>query len=377
MRILAINSGSSSLKFRLVEIDRDGRDVSILDGEQTGLSTSPDGHAIAAEQSLRQALQMGTIDAVAHRVVHGGTKMRAPVLFDDLVRGEIVAAAALAPLHNPAALAAIEATSRLLPDAPIVAVFDTGFHATMPDYAALYPIDPELAERHGIRRLGFHGLAHQFMTEHYAELTASDPSDRKLITMQLGSGCSMAAVNQGTVIDTTMGLTPLEGLMMETRSGDVDPSLVAYLARNEGVTAEDVTAWLNHRSGVAAIAGERDMQRVLDSEAQGNKSAALAISMFVYRIRKYLGAYLVALAGADAIIFGGGIGENSALIRARILTGLDWLNVRLDPAANQAAYGGAARISAGDSAIDVWVVAVDEAKMIALEAFRFLSQTRT
>ncbi len=342
----------------------------LTEGNFAGIGHEGQGHAEAAAEAVARALQVAMIDAVAHRVVHGGAALRGPVRIDATTRAQIDAATALAPLHNPAALAAIDAVGDELPGVPMVAVFDTGFHASMPPRAATYPIERELAERHQIQRYGFHGLAHRYMMERYAALGGAG---RRLITLQLGSGCSAAAIEDGKVVDTSMGLTPLEGLMMETRSGDVDPSLIAYLAREEHADPATVEEWLNQRSGLLGVSGLRDMRQLLQAESQGDDRARLALEMFVYRIRKYIGAYTAALGGADAIVFGGGVGENAAPIRARVVGGFEWLGARLDDTANQATAGVDARISAADSAIEVWVIAVDEAVMLAREAYRYLT----
>lgn len=390
MHILTINCGSSSLKFKLLRLDGDVF-IPETSGEISGIGTRPrltldeeaidkpppiQTHADAIQAAIALLAGKPRIDAVAYRIVHGGPALREPLLLDDASIHQIEAVSELAPLHNRPAVEAIYGAKQALGDLPMVAVFDTAFHADMPKKASRYAIGWDLAERHAIRRFGFHGLAHQFMAESYADLTGRPLGDLKLITLQLGSGCSAAAILGGRSIDTSMGLTPLEGLIMETRSGDVDPSIMNYLAEREGLSTRAVESLLNEQSGLKGLAGVRDMREVLAAETQGNERAALAVEMFVYRIQKYIGAYLVALGGGDAITFGGGIGENATRVRSRIIAGLAWLGVGLDEKANAAATGIDARISNGVSSIDVWTIAVDESLILAREAARFLGQSK-
>jgi acetate kinase len=314
-------------------------------------------------------------EAFGHRVVHGGDHFSGPVLIDSGVISVIEDLAELAPLHNGPSLATIRASSEAAgPSVPMVAVFDTAFHSAMPESASLYPIPKEMAEKHGIRRYGFHGTAHRCMVERYSALTATPVQDTRLVTLQLGNGCSATAVSGGRSVDTSMGFTPLEGLMMGTRSGNVDPSLVGFLARREGVDAEEVEGWLNKRSGLLGISGiSRDVRELLEAEARGEDRAALALEMFCDRVRKHVGAYLAVLGGADAVVFGGGIGENAPLIRERILAGMDWCGLALDPERNAGAVGVEARISTEGSKIHAYVVHVDEETRIAEDTARLLS----
>ncbi|MFQ5879335.1 MAG: acetate/propionate family kinase [Dehalococcoidia bacterium] len=394
MKILTINCGSSTLKFQIIEADASltamGGEQRLAGGivERIGGSGAVD-FAIEDGEALRQPAVvadhgeatrrvLGWLDsvgfvgaegvqAVGHRVVHGGERFVEPTLIDHEVVEAIAALADLAPLHNAPALQAIRATREALgPGVAMVATFDTAFHRTMPERASRYAIALELADGHGIRRYGFHGLAHRYMAERYAGITAKPSEQAKLVTLQLGNGCSATAVAGGRSLDTSMGFTPLEGLIMGTRSGDVDPSLVGFLARRQGVTADEVEGWLNTRSGLLGVSGRsRDMRELVEAEAGGDQRAALAVEMFCYRVRKYVGAYLAALGGADAVVFGGGIGENAPPVRARICAGMGWCGLALDQDRNAQVVGREARISSDDSQVHVYVIPVDEAVVIA------------
>jgi acetate kinase len=247
----------------------------------------------------------------------------------------------------------------------MVATFDTAFHRSLPERASRYAIPTELSERHDIRRYGFHGLAHRYIVERFSEIAATPVEEMKLITLQLGAGCSATAVDGGRSVDTSMGFTPLEGLMMGTRSGDLDPSLVGFLARGEEVSAEEVEGWLNTRSGLLGVSGHSgDMRELLEAEREGDLRASLAVDMFCYRVRKCIGAYLAVLDGADAIIFGGGIGENAPEVRARICAGLGWCGLLVDADRNAEAIGAETRISSDVSPLQAYVIPVDEASII-------------
>jgi acetate kinase len=281
----------------------------------------------------------------------------------------------LAPLHNPASLAGIQGARGLLGSTvPMVAVFDTAFHRSMPPVARMYALPHALAARYRIRRYGFHGIAHASLVAGYAAFTGSTLEKDRLITLQLGNGCSITAIAGGKSVETSMGFTPLEGLVMGTRSGDLDPSIVSYLAHEEKVHAVEVERWLNEESGLLGVSGRsNDMRELLQAVAHDER-ASLAIELFCYRARKYIGAYLAVLGGADAIVFGGGIGENSPEIRSRICADMEWCGVRLDPDRNRAAVGlapgSAARISHDGTAVGVYVVADDEESWIARETVR-------
>jgi acetate kinase len=356
--LLVINCGSSSLKYEL----RDGRER--LTGDTIRGVTR---HAEATEEAierLREEGRLGAVDAVSHRVVHGGTHFVEPALIDREAMRRLQQLAELAPLHNARAVEAIEASRRLLGlEMPMVASFDTAFHASMPERAATYALPRELAEKHSIRRYGFHGLAHRYMAERWAEVGGGGRG--RLITLQLGAGCSVAAIAGGDSLDTSMGLTPLEGLVMATRSGDVDPALPAFLEEHEGIGPAQAEHILNQDSGLLGVSGRSgDMRVLLDAP---DERAELAIELFCYRARKYIGAYLAVLGGADAIVFGGGVGENSPPIRARICEGMDWSGIELDEDRNELAVGKELRVDA-DGPVEVWVMLVDEAEVMARDA---------
>lgn len=399
-----LNAGSDSLKFAVGETAPDTEAVSwVVRGSVPALVRDPvlrvvrhDGqggpiereipavgdHAGAVDTVVAWLEEAGLrrgIEAVGHRIVHGGPELTAPTLVDEQVIGTLEAASELAPLHNRPALACLRhAAGRLDRGVPHVVVFDTSFHAGLPPRAAHYPLPTDLAARHGIRRYGFHGLGHRWMWERYLEVTGSPPATTRVITLHLGSGCSAAAVSGGRSMDTSMGLTPLEGLMMRTRSGDVDPAVVPCLARREGMTPEEVEDLLNTRSGLAGIGGHGgDVRRLLDAEAAGDERATLALDMFCHRINKQVGAYLAVLEGADAVVFGGGVGEHAAPIRARVLEGFSWCGLRLHADRNRAADGREARISADHSRIDAWVLPVQEDTLIARDAVGRLKQPTT
>lgn len=350
MPLLVVNCGSSSLKYEL----RDG-------GERMGGDTITEvaDYGAALEDAVGR-LREEDVEAVVHRVVHGGRQFSEPALIDDEALARLRELKELAPLHNGPAVEAIEAARRLLgPDMPMVATFDTAFHARMPEHAASYALPWELAEKHSIRRFGFHGLAHRYMADRY-----HDPGAR-LITLQLGSGCSAAAIAGGRSLDTSMGLTPLEGLVMATRSGDVDPALPAFLEEHEGIRPGEAEHILNRDSGLTGVSGRSgDMRELLEA---GDERAELAIELYCYRIRKYIGAYLSVLGGADALVFGGGVGENSPPVRSRVCAGMGWCGLELDEDKNAEAVGKEMRIDSGGD-FEIWVMLVDEAEVMARDA---------
>jgi acetate kinase len=387
MRILVFNCGSSSLKFEMLELGdaRDQRNRIIGRGlfERVGdarteaVLTAEDGavtkttidacdHSKAASYALEWLKQLVgqprlELTATAHRMVHGGPRIFVPTLLNEFTLRELEEATAYAPLHNPPALATMRAIRELLPEVPAVVIADTGFHREMPDYARTYALPRDLAQRHGIRRFGFHGVGHAWMTERYAELTGSDPATLNLITLHLGAGCSATAIRGGKSVDTSMGQTPLEGLMMATRSGDLDPAIVTLLCEREGITPHEVESILNHRSGllgVSAVSG--DIRDVLTAADQGNADAQLAVEMFCYRVRKYIGQYLAVPGTTAAIIFGGGIGEHADRIRSRICAGLEHLGIHCDDTRNRAANGRELKISTDQSPIQLYVIPVNE-----------------
>ena len=366
MHLLIVNAGSSSIRLAAFAA-QDGAIQRVAEINQT--------RNTAREDLLAQLLSQGkipSVTAVAHRIVHGGEKLTAPRLIDAAVEREIERLAPLAPLHNPAALAWIRACRKLFgPDIPQAAVFDTAFFAALPKVSAGYALPHALAQRHGIRRYGFHGLAHQAMWRAWRRRRPQVPEGGRVISLQLGSGCSIAAIDRGAPRDTSMGFSPLEGLVMATRCGDVDPGALTYLQRAEGLTPEQLERVLNEASGLLGVSGESGDLRVL--LASGDPRARLAIDLYCYRIRKYIGAYLAVLGGAHGVLFGGGAGEHAAAARRQILSGMEWCGLRLDEQANQATVGVEGRISAPDSALDVWVVPVDEAAVLAEEAIKLLS----
>jgi acetate kinase len=400
MNILVLNCGSSSVKFQLVEtfsvstanhadrklaiglVDRLGRDATLkieLAGENTGRAekiAAPD-HEAAVRLIIDQLGLAGaggdsrSLDALGHRVVHGGDLFASAVAIDDSNLAKIESLNDLAPLHNPAALSGIYAARKIFgPAVPMAAVFDTAFHATIPPVAATYAIDDDLAKKHHIRRYGFHGMAHRYSLLRYAELSGRAERDVNIVTLHLGNGCSACAIRAGASADTSMGFTPLEGLVMGTRSGDLDAALVEYLARKENVSAAEVESWLNHRSGLLGLSGLSSDMRELLSAYDANPRARLAVEVFCYRARKYLGAYLAALGGAQAVIFSGGIGENAPAVREKICAGMEWCGLSLDKDKNNSTVGAEARISAVDARIQVYVIPSDEEAIIARETAR-------
>ncbi len=392
MKVLVINAGSSSLKFTLFDMEGSNNTV-IASGlvERVGsdkpniIYKRPDGfkvdlpleagadHAAGLKAVCDQLVNpeygvlksLSEVTAIGHRVLHGGEKITQPLKIDDAAKAIIRECFPLGPLHNPANLMGIEACEKIFPGVPNIGVFDTQFHQTMPPEAYLYAIPYEYYTEHGIRKYGFHGTSHHFVTLSTAEYLGKKVEDTTIITCHLGNGCSMAAVKNGKVIDTTMGLTPLEGLMMGTRSGDIDAAAVIRMIEL-GSTPKEVDNILNKKSGLFAIAGinSGDMRDVVGSAESGNERARLAIKMFVRRIVKYIGSYFVLLGGADAIVFTGGIGEHSCGTRKEIIDGVAALGVKLDEAKNATCHS-ADTISTADSAFKVIVMPTNEELMIA------------
>ena len=397
-RVLAINCGSTSLKFALVETG-DGEPKRVAAGEVRGIGTGTDlgvatlrwtqpndderrvevGDHRAAALAVLDALgerDVAQPDAVAHRVVHGGARFTRPTVLDAPTIRTLEGAGQFAPLHNAPALAAATALlERCGSDVPQIASFDTAFHGSMPARAAEYALPRKLAQQHGLRRYGFHGLAHEWMTLRAAQMLGREPVTLRLVTLQLGGGCSAAAVDAGGSIDTSMGLTPLEGLMMATRSGDIDPAVPGLLERLEGLGPDEVERVLTEKSGLLGVSQRSaDMQTLRASAADGDEGAALAIQMFCYRVRKQIGAYMAALGGCDAVVFGGGIGEHQPEVRRRACESLEWAGIRLDDAANEAAAGGDAIISSSGDPVAVLVVHVEEELLLARDAAEFLDK---
>jgi acetate kinase len=408
MNVLVLNAGSASLKFQVVETGEDAiandsdralvrGQIERIGGEAIVTVRQPNGTTrteTAELRDLRAAVEWvvsfvtsaasGTelsaradLHAVGHRVVHGGERFQSSVRVDDEVRTAIESTIELAPLHNPHNLRGIDAARAALGDGvPQVAVFDTAFHHTLPEHAYLYAIPYPLYRRHKVRRYGFHGTSHRSIAWRWRQLTHRDRDTVRIVTLHLGNGCSACAIQGGRSIDTSMGFTPLEGLVMGTRSGDVDAAMLDYIASKEGLTLPQVEALLNKQSGLLGISGLTNDMRDLLAEAHENQDrrARLAIEMFCYRVRKYIGAYLAALGGADAIVFAGGIGENAPEVRARICDGLAWAGLTIDAAANARLVGGReGRFSADGATLEAWVVPTDEELLIARDTFRVVA----
>ncbi|MFC7549518.1 acetate kinase [Plantactinospora sp. GCM10030261] len=373
-RVLVLNCGSSSVKYRLHDADAVREALTdptrpAAPGLAGGLVErigEPDGgpadHAAALRQVMDQ-LDLADLVAVGHRVVHGGTRFTEPTLIDDAVLTEIRDLVPLAPLHNPANLAGIEVARRTLPGVPQVAVFDTAFHQTMPEAAATYAIDAATAERHQIRRYGFHGTSHAYVSRRTAALLNRPYEEINTITLHLGNGASACAVAAGRSVATSMGMSPLEGLVMGTRSGDVDPTVVFHLRRAAGMAVDEIDNLLNHRSGLLGLSGVNDMRKVLRRRAAGDPGASLAFDVYCRRVRSYVGAYYALLGRLDAITFTAGVGQHAAAVRAEALDGLDRLGIAVDPARN--AGSGDRLISPPEAPVATCVVATDEEWEIA------------
>src|SRR5688572_9544991 len=371
-RVLVINSGSSSLKFALIEPET-GAVVS--HGVAERLSAT--GHAEALERVFAELGDDARISAVGHRVVHGGESFSESVVIDDATLRAIRDCAALAPLHNPANLLGIEAARRAFPGVLQVAVFDTAFHQTLPRRAFLYAVPYELYEQHKLRRYGFHGTSHRYVAEEAAKLLGRPLAELELVTAHLGNGCSAAAVRGGKSIDTSMGLTPLEGLVMGTRSGDVDPSLHQFLAERTGQTLAQITELLTRKSGLLGLSGRsNDMRTLLEARAQGDERAAIAVEVFCYRLAKTVLALCAGLERLDALVFTGGIGEHAASVREETLKGLTILGFELDPVRNlgHGRHSGG-RITTDTSARTALVVNTNEELVIAREAMRLVQES--
>lgn len=402
MNVLVLNCGSSSLKFLLVDAATESRLARGLveriggqalctyeprQGDVRKFAEPVRDHRAAVERVMRWLVRTGgdagvidspgEIHAVGHRVVHGGESFRTHARIDAGVIRRIEDCIDLAPLHNPANLSGIRAARALLGDGtPMVAVFDTAFHSTMPEASYLYAIPYQLYRRHRIRRYGFHGTSHAYLARRYAALAGKPSGAADLITLHLGNGCSACAIRQGRSFATSMGFTPLEGLVMGTRCGDVDPSLIEHIALKEGMSLRETNSLLNKQSGLFGVSGlTNDMRELLDEEREhGDRRAALAIDLFVRRVKHYIGAYLAELGGAEAIVFSGGIGENSPGIRRRICHGLDWLGIDLDSARNDALPGGdEGEVGAEGSRVRLFVIPTNEELMIARETAAVLA----
>lgn len=378
--VLVINSGSSSLKFQLVDPDSGtARSTGLVERIGEAESSVPD-HDAALRRAF-EALADDGIDlkacgvvAVGHRVVHGGNSFYEPTLLDDAVIARLDELSDLAPLHNPPALEGIAVARKLLPDIPHIAVFDTGFFHDLPPAAATYAIDRDLAQRYQIRRYGFHGTSHRYVSEQAAAFLDRPLGGLKQVVLHLGNGCSASAIAGTRPIDTSMGLTPLEGLVMGTRSGDIDASVVSYLCHAAELGVDDIETMLNQRSGVLGLCGERDFRRLRTMIESGDGPAQLAYSVFTHRLRKYLGAYLAVLGHTDVISFTAGIGENDAAVRRDAVAGMEELGIVLDERRNLGGGKGARQISADDSPIAVLVIPTNEELAIARDCVNVLGQ---
>jgi acetate kinase len=403
MNVLVLNAGSSSLKFQIIATDperiREHKDEGLCRGEFDGFGEKslftfqrgdkPKHKSEAPVRDLASALEKlllflfsnqagvpgirseSDIHAVGHRVVHGGERFKDSALIDDAVLRGIEDCIPLAPLHNPINLQGIQAAQKLFgPQTPQVAVFDTSFHQTMPEHIYLYAIPYRYYEQQKIRRYGFHGTSHRYVASRYRALRGLTQEETNIITLHLGNGCSATAIKAGKSFDTSMGLTPLEGLVMGTRSGDLDPAVVSVIAQNENIDASGVERFLNTASGLKGISGLSNDMRELQSAAGGNERARLAIEIFCYRARKYIGAYMAAMGGADAVVFTGGIGENSAEVRERICEGLAWAGLKIDAASNQEMVGREGLISTSDSKLRGYVIPTNEELLIARDTVR-------
>ena len=406
MNVLVLNVGSSTVKFQLIRTDKErieeDRDERLAKGvvERIGgesvlsLWTEAKGDTrttasirdipaaidwilkwIASDASGVDIDSLRDIEAVGHRIVHGGESFSSSVLIEDGTLKKLDDHIELAPLHMPYNLAGVRAVKESLGAVPQAAVFDTAFHSTLPETSYLYAIPYSLYRRHKIRRYGFHGTSHRYVAYRYRKLTGRSREDTNIVTLHLGNGCSACAIRGGASVDTSMGFTPLEGLVMGTRSGDVDPAILDYISVKEGLDLRGVENLLNKQSGLLGISGLTNDMRELQEEAAENydRRARLAIEIFGYRIRKYIGAYLAAMGGADAVVFTGGIGQNAALVRASILEGLEWLGIELDDDANAGTTGSrAGRISRDGSRLEAWVIPTDEELLIARDTVRLV-----
>ena len=368
-RVLVINSGSSSLKYQLIEIVGEQVLAAGLIERIGEVGSSAGGHTSALELMVAELRKKGIdpterLTGIGHRVVHGGEKFREPTLITEQVKREIDELSSIAPLHNPPALAGIVAAEKMFPGVPQVAVFDTAFHQTLSPAAYTYAIDAEVAKAHGIRRFGFHGTSFRFVTAATAAFLGRPVGELKLIILHLGNGASACAVDGGRSVETSMGMTPLEGLMMGTRGGDIDPGVVLHLQRH-GLSTEQTDTLLNHESGLLGLGGHVDIRDVQSNADGGDAKAQLALEVYLRRIRHYLGAYLAQLGRADAIVFTAGVGENSAFVRAGSLAGLEMLGIRVSAERNDAPGSGPRRISDDRAPIAVLVIPTNEELEIA------------
>ena len=397
MKILVLNCGSSSIKYALYNMDtkevmtsggaeRVGLDgafvkVKLANGEKKQIMHDIPEHtegvkfifSLLTDPEIGVIKDLKEIDAVGHRMVHGGEKFNKSVLLTDEVLKVFEECSDLAPLHNPANLKGVNAVSELMPGLPQVGVFDTAFHQTMPDYAYMYAIPYELYEKYGIRRYGFHGTSHRYVAQRVCDFLGVDPAEKKIITCHIGNGASIAAVDGGKCVDTSMGLTPLEGVMMGTRSGDIDGGAVSFIQKKLGLDADGISDLLNKKSGVLGVTElSSDMREVEAACQNGDPKAVLAMKMYNYRIKKYIGAYAAAMGGVDIIVFTAGVGENQWSTRQEACEGLEFLGVKIDKELNKGLRGVEKVISTADSKVTVCIIPTDEELMIATDTMNLL-----
>ena len=396
MKVLVINAGSSSLKYQLIDMtneavlakglcDRIGIENSFIkqskgDEEAVVINKVLKNHKDAIEaviaaltdEKIGVIKNMSEIAAVGHRIVHGGEKFNSSAVINEKVMDAVRECIDIAPLHNPPNIIGIEACQQIMPDVPMVGVFDTTFHSSMPDYAYLYAIPYELYEKYGIRKYGFHGTSHKYVSERVADLLGKPLSQLKIITCHLGNGSSICAVDKGKSVDTSMGFTPLQGLAMGTRSGTIDPEVVTYLMEKEDLTVKGISTLLNKKSGVLGVSGVSSDFRDLHTAAEeGNKRAQLALEIFAYGVKKFIGEYIAVMNGVDAIVFTAGIGENNSTIRTQILDNMDFLGIKIDPDKNKI-RGREIDISTPDATVKTFVIPTNEELAIARETMRLL-----
>ncbi|MEV5125266.1 acetate kinase [Streptomyces decoyicus] len=396
-RVLVLNSGSSSVKYQLIDMN-DGTRLAVGLVERIGEQTSRLAHtplaaggdkretegaiadhdaalkAVAAELAADGlGLDSPQLAAIGHRVVHGGLKFTEPTVIDDAVLKEIERLVPVAPLHNPANITGIRTAQAMRPDLPQVAVFDTAFHATMPEYAARYAIDVETADAHRIRRYGFHGTSHAYVSRKTAALLGKDPSEVNVIVLHLGNGASASAVAGGRCVDTSMGLTPLEGLVMGTRSGDIDPAVTFHLKRVAGMSTDEIDVLLNKKSGLIGLCGDNDMREIRRRIDEGDERAALAFDIYIHRLKKYIGAYSAVLGRVDAVAFTAGVGENAAPVREAAVAGLEEMGMAVDASLNAVRSDEPRLISPEYARVAVAVVPTDEELEIAQQTYALVN----
>ena len=370
--VFVVNTGSSSIKYRLLELPTGEVRASGMI-ERIGVPGSGVADHGEALRRIREELGDVPVDVIGHRVVHGGAIFDGPALIDDEVEAAIERLAVLAPLHNPPALLGIRGARAAFPDVPHVAVFDTAFHATLPVEAREYAIDRELAARAGVRRYGFHGTSYQIVSRQAATFLDRPLGELRMVVLHLGNGASAAAISGGRSIDTSMGMTPLQGLVMGTRSGDIDPAVLVHLARTEGFTIAELDTLLNRESGLLGLSGHADMRDVHAAADAGDEAARATLDIVVHRLRHYIGAYAAQLGGLDALVFTAGVGENDAELRRRAVERLGFLGLYVDDALNESGARGARRISPDDAPVAVLVVPTDEEREIAEQSAAFVA----